>query len=132
MHDLLITPLVFLIAAVLLVPLAQRLGLGSVLGYLIAGAMIGPWGLALITRIDRISHVAEIGVVLMLFLIGLELQPAKLTAMRALVLGGGALQMMACSVALGRSDGCWVFPGPVRASPASPWPCPRPPSPCRT
>ncbi|TWI60911.1 Kef-type potassium/proton antiporter (CPA2 family) [Pseudoduganella lurida] len=100
MTELLLTPIVFLLTAVLLVPLAQRLGLGSVLGYLIGGAIIGPWGLALIHRVELISHVAEIGVVLMLFLIGLELQPAKLMAMRKLVIGGGALQMATCGIVL--------------------------------
>lgn len=100
MPELLLTPIVFLVTAVLLVPLAQRLGLGSVLGYLIGGCIIGPWGLALIRELGLISHVAEIGVVLMLFLIGLELQPQKLLAMRAMVLGGGSLQMAACGAAL--------------------------------
>jgi glutathione-regulated potassium-efflux system ancillary protein KefC len=100
MSDLLLTPIVFLLTAVLLVPLAQRLGLGSVLGYLIGGAIVGPWGLSLIQGVDLISHVAEIGVVLMLFLIGLELQPSKLASMRRLVLGGGALQMVSCGGAL--------------------------------
>ncbi|WP_338770477.1 glutathione-regulated potassium-efflux system protein KefC [Massilia sp. METH4] len=107
MHDLLLTPIVFLVTAVLLVPLAQRLGLGSVLGYLIGGAIIGPWGLGLIGEVELIAHVAEIGVVLMLFLIGLELQPSKLVAMRTLVLGGGALQMAACGVVLGA--GAWFL-----------------------
>ncbi len=101
MPDLLLTPIVFLLAAVLLVPLAQRLGLGSVLGYLIGGAILGPWGLALIHNVEMIGQVAEIGVVLMLFLIGLELQPQKLMAMRTLVLGGGTLQMVVCAAALG-------------------------------
>ena len=107
MHDLLLTPIVFLLTAVLLVPLAQRLGLGSVLGYLIGGCIIGPWGLALIGNVEMISHVAEIGVVMMLFLIGLELQPKKLMAMRALVLGGGLLQVAACGAAL--AVGAWFL-----------------------
>jgi glutathione-regulated potassium-efflux system ancillary protein KefC len=107
MHDLLLTPIVFLVTAVLLVPLAQRLGLGSVLGYLIGGAIIGPWGLGLIGEVELIGHVAEIGVVLMLFLIGLELQPAKLVAMRQLVLGGGALQMATCGIVLGAA--AWLL-----------------------
>ncbi|HEU4852053.1 MAG TPA: glutathione-regulated potassium-efflux system protein KefC [Telluria sp.] len=107
MSDLLLTPIVFLLTAVLLVPLAQRLGLGSVLGYLIGGCIIGPWGLGLIVNVERISHVAEIGVVLMLFLIGLELQPAKLMEMRRTVLGGGALQMTACGAAL--SGAAWML-----------------------
>ena len=100
MHDLLPTPLVFLLTAVLLVPLAQRLGLGSVLGYLLGGCLIGPWGLALVQNVEVISHVAEIGVVLMLFLIGLELQPKKLLEMRTIVFGGGTLQMLACGIPL--------------------------------
>ncbi|GGX93052.1 glutathione-regulated potassium-efflux system protein KefC [Massilia dura] len=107
MHDLLLTPIVFLVTAVLLVPLAQRLGLGSVLGYLIGGAIIGPWGLGLIHEVELIGHVAEIGVVLMLFLIGLELQPAKLMEMRQLVLGGGALQMATGGIALGAA--AWLL-----------------------
>jgi glutathione-regulated potassium-efflux system ancillary protein KefC len=100
MHDLLLTPIVFLLTAVLLVPLAQRFGLGSVLGYLLGGCIIGPWGLALVRNIDVISHVAEIGVVLMLFLIGLELQPKKLLEMRTIVFGGGTLQMVVCGLVL--------------------------------
>ncbi len=100
MHDLLPTPLVFLLTAVLLVPLAQRLGLGSVLGYLVGGCLIGPWGLAVVKNVEVISHVAEIGVVLMLFLIGLELQPKKLLEMRTIVFGGGTLQMLACGIPL--------------------------------
>lgn len=100
MHDLLLTPVVFLLTAVLLVPLAHRLGLGSVLGYLLGGCLIGPWGLGLVQNVDVISHVAEIGVVLMLFLIGMELQPKKLLEMRTIVFGGGSLQMAVCGIAL--------------------------------
>ncbi|HEY0844241.1 MAG TPA: glutathione-regulated potassium-efflux system protein KefC [Noviherbaspirillum sp.] len=100
MHDLLLTPIVFLLTAVLLVPLAHRFGLGSVLGYLLGGCIIGPWGLSLIQNVDVISHVAEIGVVLMLFLIGMELQPRKLLEMRTLVFGGGTLQMAVCGLVL--------------------------------
>lgn len=100
MPSLLLTPIVFLATAVLLVPLAQRLRLGSVLGYLIGGCLIGPWGLGLIKQVDVLAQVAEIGVVLMLFLIGLELQPRKLIEMRTLVLGGGAGQLLLCGGAL--------------------------------
>jgi glutathione-regulated potassium-efflux system ancillary protein KefC len=114
MPELLLTPIVFLVTAVLLVPLAQRFGLGSVLGYLIGGCIIGPWGLALVRRVDMISHVAEIGVVLMLFLIGLELQPKKLLAMRRMVLGGGALQVAACGLPL--AVGAWLLGMPVAAA----------------
>lgn len=114
MPELLLTPIVFLLTAVLLVPLAQRLGLGSVLGYLAGGCIIGPWGLALVTRVDLISHVAEIGVVLMLFLIGLELQPRKLLAMRRLVLGGGSLQVAGCGLPL--AAGAWLAGMPATAA----------------
>ncbi len=100
MTSLLFTPIIVLLAAVILVPLAQRLRLGSVLGYLIGGCIIGPWGLGLIREVDVIRHVAEIGVVLMLFLIGLELQPRKLMEMRTLVIGGGAGQLLVCGGAL--------------------------------
>lgn len=114
MHDLLLTPVVFLLTAVLLVPLAHRLGLGSVLGYLLGGCLVGPWGLGLIQNVDVISHVAEIGVVLMLFLIGMELQPKKLLEMRTIVFGGGSLQMAVCGIALA---GCvWLAGLPVAAA----------------
>lgn len=82
-------------------PIAVRLGLGSVLGYLIAGCIIGPWGLRLVTDAEAILHFAEIGVVLMLFVIGLELDPQRLWKLRASVFGGGALQMVACGVLIG-------------------------------
>ncbi len=114
MHDLLSTPIVFLLTAVLLVPLAQKAGLGAVLGYLIGGVLVGPYGFALIQGVELIGHIAEIGVVLMLFLIGLELQPAKLMAMRALVLGGGALQMAACTAVLGGA--IWLLGLPPAAA----------------
>lgn len=69
----LLQALIYLGSAALIVPIAVRLGLGSVLGYLIAGCIIGPWGLRLVTDAESILHFAEIGVVLMLFVIGLEL-----------------------------------------------------------
>ncbi len=86
--------IVFLSAAVIAVPLAQRLGLGSVLGYLLAGVLIGPWGLGLISDVDAILHFAELGVVLLLFLIGLELNPKKLWQMRGPILGLGGAQVI--------------------------------------
>ncbi|VTM50614.1 glutathione-regulated potassium-efflux system protein KefC [Klebsiella pneumoniae] len=92
----LIQALIYLGAAALIVPIAVRLGLGSVLGYLIAGCIIGPWALRLVTDAEAILHFAEIGVVLMLFVIGLELDPQRLWKLRASVFGGGALQMVAC------------------------------------
>lgn len=92
--------LLFLAVAVVLVPLAARLGLGSVLGYLLAGVVIGPWGFGWITTVESILHVSELGVVLMLFLIGLELEPRRLWAMRRAVFGGGSLQLLACAAIL--------------------------------
>ncbi|STU75367.1 glutathione-regulated potassium-efflux system protein KefC [Klebsiella pneumoniae] len=97
----LIQALIYLGAAALIVPIAVRLGLGSVLGYLIAGCIIGPWALRLVTDAEAILHFAEIGVVLMLFVIGLELDPQRLWKLRASVFGGGALQMVACGVLIG-------------------------------
>ncbi len=93
--------LVYLGAAVVCVPIAKRLGLGSVLGYLIAGCAIGPWGLGFVTDVQSILHFAEFGVVLMLFLIGLELDFKRLIELRGPVFGGGSLQMAACGAALG-------------------------------
>jgi glutathione-regulated potassium-efflux system ancillary protein KefC len=92
--SLLQSAFVFLAAAVVSVPVAKRLGLGSVLGYLIAGAVIGPFGLQFIQDPGGVLHAAEFGVVIMLFLIGLELQPAVLWRMRALVAGFGSLQVV--------------------------------------
>ncbi|MEF1311622.1 glutathione-regulated potassium-efflux system protein KefB [Vibrio mytili] len=92
---------VFLSAAVIAVPIAQRFGLGSVLGYLLAGVLIGPWGLRLISDVDAILHFAELGVVLLLFLIGLELNPKKLWQMRGPILGLGGAQVVVTTVVLG-------------------------------
>ncbi len=95
-HSLLTDAVIYLGAAVVFVPIASRLKLGSVLGYLAAGCVIGPSCLGLITDVDVILHFAEFGVVLMLFLIGLELDTARLWSMRKSVFGGGALQMGVC------------------------------------
>ncbi|MGO2418795.1 MAG: glutathione-regulated potassium-efflux system protein KefB [Vibrio casei] len=91
--DFLQSGVVFLSAAVIAVPLAQRFGLGSVLGYLLAGIVIGPWGLGLISDVDSVMHFSELGVVLLLFLIGLELNPKKLWQMRIPILGLGGAQV---------------------------------------
>lgn len=99
--------ILFLAAALIFVPLAVRLGLGSVLGYLVAGVTIGPMGLGLVNDPQALLHVSELGVVLMLFVIGLELEPKRLWAMRGMVLGGGTLQMLACAAAL-FPLGLWV------------------------
>lgn len=85
--------LVFLVAAIVIVPLGKRLGLSSVLGYLLAGLAIGPGGLNLISDADSVLHFAELGVVLLLFIIGLELQPRRLWVMRQLVFGLGLAQV---------------------------------------
>jgi glutathione-regulated potassium-efflux system ancillary protein KefC len=95
-----IEAILFLAAALVFVPLAVRLGLGPVLGYLLAGVAIGPFGLSLISDHEAILHISELGVVLMLFLIGLELEPKRLWAMRAAVFGGGSMQMTLCAALL--------------------------------
>ena len=89
----LVDALVYLGAAVVFVPFAARLRLGSVLGYLAAGCVIGPFGFGLVRDVESIGHLAELGVVLMLFLIGLELEPSRLWQMRKSVFGLGAAQM---------------------------------------
>ena len=85
---------VYLVAAVIAVPLAKRLGLGSVLGYLIAGIVIGPALGVVGSETERVKHFAEFGVVMMLFLVGLELQPAVLWKMRGRLLGLGGTQVI--------------------------------------
>ncbi len=92
--------LIYLGAAVLMVPLARLLGLGSILGYLIAGIAIGPFGIALVSNVQDILHFAEFGVVLMLFLVGLELEPKRLWRLRGPIFGWGTAQVGACSAAL--------------------------------
>ncbi|MBL8658332.1 MAG: cation:proton antiporter [Rhodospirillales bacterium] len=91
---------IFLTAAVLAVPLSRRLGLGSVLGYLVAGAVIGPAGLGIVFNVNDILHFAEFGVVLLLFIIGLELQPRRLWLLRKAILGMGAAQVLITGAAL--------------------------------
>jgi glutathione-regulated potassium-efflux system ancillary protein KefC/glutathione-regulated potassium-efflux system protein KefB len=87
-----------LAAAVIAVPLFRRLQLSSVLGYVAAGVVLGPWALGAVTDVDRIQHISEFGVVLLLFVIGLELQPSRLWALRRTVFGLGALQVVSVSV----------------------------------
>ncbi|GAA0417030.1 glutathione-regulated potassium-efflux system protein KefC [Cocleimonas flava] len=98
--DLLTQAFVFLAAGVIAVPIASRLGLGSVLGYLIAGALIGPSALKLINETEHVMHFAEFGVVMMLFLVGLELQPQVLWRMRKPILGLGGLQVIITTLAI--------------------------------
>lgn len=92
-EGLLAQGLMYLTAAVVAVPVFKRLGLGSVLGYLFAGVVIGPWGLALVRDPQAILHFAEFGVVLLLFLVGLELNPRRLWQLRVPILGMGTLQV---------------------------------------
>lgn len=99
-HGLLGNALIYLAAAVLVVPLAKRLGIGAVLGYLIAGVIIGPAGYSLITNVEDILHFSEFGVVLLLFLIGLELNPRRLWSMRRVILGTGGGQVVATTLLL--------------------------------
>jgi monovalent cation:proton antiporter-2 (CPA2) family protein len=96
LHDIAI----FLAAAVIAVPLARRLGLGSVIGYLAAGLIIGPWGLRLVTDVESILSFSEFGVVLLLFLIGLELQPERFWRLRGAVFGAGLAQVVLSTAAL--------------------------------
>jgi glutathione-regulated potassium-efflux system protein KefB len=87
-------------AAVIAVPISKRLGLGTVLGYLAAGLVIGPWGLRLFTDPQAILHVAELGVVLFLFIIGLEMRPSRLWSLRGEIFGLGLAQVVICSALL--------------------------------
>ncbi|MDI3290263.1 monovalent cation:proton antiporter-2 (CPA2) family protein [Polyangium sp. 15x6] len=91
---------IFLVAAVVAVSVFRRIGLGTVLGYLAAGALIGPSGLRLIQDVDQILHTAELGVVFLLFLIGLELQPSRLWSMRGTVFGLGGAQVALTTAAI--------------------------------
>ena len=99
-EGLLFDAFIFLTAAVVSVPIAKRLGLGSVLGYLIAGIIIGPFLLNVVGKTDNVMHVAEFGVVLMLFLIGLELKPALLWQLKGPILGIGASQVALTTAAI--------------------------------
>ncbi|MEN5174118.1 monovalent cation:proton antiporter-2 (CPA2) family protein [Acinetobacter higginsii] len=96
----LIAPVVLLAAAVIAVPIFKRIGLGSVLGYLIAGLIIGPFGFAFFHDSASILHIAELGIVMYLFVIGLEMQPSHLWSLRREIFGLGTLQIVACALAL--------------------------------
>lgn len=98
MTDFIGQALIFMGASVILVPLFQRLGFGSVVGYLIAGVLIGPVA-GLIENAHSVSHFSELGVVLLLFVIGLEIQPPRLWSMRRQLVGLGGLQVLACTMA---------------------------------
>src|SRR5437773_336018 len=99
-HGFLQQALVYLAAGVIAVPLCKRLGLGSVLGYLVAGMAIGPWGLRLIADPQTVLQFSEFGVVLLLFLIGLELNPQRVWALRRTIFGLGGVQVVATIAAV--------------------------------
>ncbi|XQF92786.1 monovalent cation:proton antiporter-2 (CPA2) family protein [Pseudoalteromonas espejiana] len=92
--------LIYLAAAIVAVPIAKRVGLGSVLGYLIAGILIGPYALGIVGDQTDVMHFAEFGVVMMLFLVGLELQPSRLWKLRHSILGLGGLQVVLTAAAI--------------------------------
>src|ERR1700757_4226724 len=92
---------ILLAAAVMAVSLFRLLRLSSILGYVAAGMVIGPWGLRLVSNVANIMSFAEFGIVLLLFIIGLELQPTRLWVMRRNVFGLGSAQVILCAVLLG-------------------------------
>ena len=100
-------------AAVVAVPLFKRLGLGSVLGYLAAGLAIGPFGLKLVTDSQAIIHIAEFGVVMFLFVIGLEMKPSHLWGLRRQIFGLGSLQVLVCAILLTAVGMLYGFPWQV-------------------
>ncbi|MGV3346696.1 monovalent cation:proton antiporter-2 (CPA2) family protein, partial [Enterobacteriaceae bacterium LUAb1] len=108
---LLTAGVIYLCAAVIAVPLASRLGIGAVLGYLLAGIIIGPWGLGFISDVQEILHFSEMGVVFLMFIIGLELNPSKLWQLRRSIFGVGAAQVTVSAALLGvvlwLSDFAW-------------------------
>jgi monovalent cation:proton antiporter-2 (CPA2) family protein len=106
---------ILLTAAVAAVSLFRLLKMSSILGFLAAGLVIGPWGLRLITDVSSILHASEFGVVLLLFIIGLELQPTRLWVMRRTVFGLGSMQVVSCTVALGAAA-WWVGLSPLTAA----------------
>ncbi|MFY0728935.1 monovalent cation:proton antiporter-2 (CPA2) family protein [Pseudomonas sp. NFX15] len=113
--NLLQAAVVFLMAAVLIVPLAKRLQLGAVLGYLFAGVIIGPSVLGLIGNPQSVAHISELGVVLLLFIIGLELSPRRLWVMRKSVFGVGLAQVLLTGSVIG-VVALWVFAQPLNTA----------------
>src|SRR5271168_604017 len=92
---------IFLAAAVVAIPIFRYFRLGSVLGYLAAGIVIGPACLGLISKVDATEHIAEFGIVLLMFVIGLELQPSRLWVMRKSIFGLGLAQVLVTTLAIG-------------------------------
>ncbi len=102
LDQFLLSGLVYLAATVISAPIAKRLGLGSILGFLIAGAVIGPWALGLVGgEGETVKSFAEFGVIMMLFLVGLELEPSKLWALRKHIFGLGLLQVVGTALVIG-------------------------------
>ncbi|SOZ18774.1 Potassium transporter [Cupriavidus taiwanensis] len=98
--DLFLDSVVFLAAALIMVPLSVRLGFGSVLGYLVAGVVIGPSVLGLVVSVDPVFHISEMGIMLMMFVIGIEMDVGKLWDMRRSIFGYGGIQVTLCGVLL--------------------------------
>jgi len=113
-HGFLHQALIYLAAGVIAVPIFRRLGLGSVLGYLVAGVVIGPGGLRFVSEPEAILHFAEFGVVLLLFLVGLELEPRRLWQMRRSILGMGAVQVLLTMVVFAALG--WGFGVPAKVA----------------
>ncbi len=105
--SLLAETLIYLLAAVISVPISRRLGFGSVLGYLAAGIIIGPFGFAFVADAEHILHFAELGVVFLLFIVGLELKPSRLWVMRRMVFGLGAAQVFVSALLIALI--AWAF-----------------------
>ena len=98
--SLLLESVIYLLAAIVMVSVSRRLGFGSVLGYLAAGILIGPFGIALIRDPEHILHFAELGVVFLLFIVGLELQPSRLWVLRKMVFGLGSAQVVLSAIVI--------------------------------
>ena len=98
--SLLLESVIYLLAAIVMVSVSRRLGFGSVLGYLAAGILIGPFGIALIRDPEHILHFAELGVVFLLFIVGLELQPSRLWVLRKMVFGLGTAQVVLSAIVI--------------------------------
>ncbi len=113
-NPLLVQAAIYFAAAVIAVLLARRLGLGSVAGYLLAGIAIGPWGLELVGDAEDIRAFAELGVVFLLFVIGLELEPKRLWSMRGRLLGPGLSQVLGCIVIL--AGAAWLLGASARVA----------------
>jgi monovalent cation:proton antiporter-2 (CPA2) family protein len=105
--------IILLAAAIVAVPLFRRLGLGAILGYLAAGAAIGPWGLRVIVEVPLIRRISEFGVVFLLFLIGIELKPSRLWVMRRWVFGLGTAQVALTGIVLAGAGHALGIPAPA-------------------